>query len=351
MSCELNRSTSLSEVTPDGEKPDSNCGTKLNTNNDIDELIIYTGQSSIGDDCNKIETFPRGIKEIAIYNASFGTRELAPALLSAIRSVYLKPWNVMITRSLEYNRDDVLYIIICPAGLGMKKIQMPKYYINWQLEYLNGNYNNPVYIERLRGALMNWDYSQTNIEIAKNRDNIHEIYVPPGFNEAITTLDILNGDYLYTDHGKDIDILFLGYCEAYPRRVTIRENCYKANMKIWFVSDLDLEGMKKAIRRSKICINMAAFEGFILHKIRMNVLLANQACVVSEVSIDRNSNIPYQNNGVCFVPYESIVETVWELLQHFDQRRAMALQSHRWYRNHQHWTDIVDFNKLLPSTY
>ena len=294
--------------------------------------------------------FPDTIKKIAIYNASFGTRELGPALLSAIRSVHIKPWNVSLVSNIGYDKEDVLYIIICPAGLGMKDIPMPKYYINWQLEYLNGNYDNTVYIERLRKALYNWDYSQFNIDIAKSRDNIEEIYVPPGFNETICTPDILNGNYVYTDEGKDIDVLFLGYCDAYPRRLLMRENMFKSGMKIWFVSDLDLEGMKQAIRRSKICINMAAFEGFILHKIRFNILLANQACVVSECSIDRDADIPYGENGVAFIPYESIIETVWNLLNDFERRRDMALRAYRWYRNTQHWTDIIDFNKLLPST-
>ena len=293
---------------------------------------------------------PSTIKKIAIYNASFGTRELGPALLSAIRSVYFKPWNVSVVDSLERDGEDTLYIIICPAGLGMKETKMPKYYINWQLEYLNGNYDNDVYVERLRGALANWDYSQFNIDICKNRYNIESIYVPPGFNETISTPDILNGSYLYTDQGKDVDVLFLGYCEAYPRRILVRDNCYKSHMRMWFVSDLDIEGMKRAIRRAKICINMAAFEGFILHKIRMNILLANQACVVSEASIDREADAPYGENGVCFVPYDSIIEKVWDLLDNYEERRAMALQSHRWYRNDKRWVDIVDFNRLLPPT-
>lgn len=302
--------------------------------------------------CLREETnvFPDTIKQIAIYNGSFGTRELGPALLSAVRSVYPKPWNVTLTSNLECGRDDVLYIIICPAGLGKEEIPMPKYYINWQLEYLEGRYNNRVYIERLRGALANWDYSQFNIKIAESRDNIKEIYVPPGFNETISMPEILSGEYIYTDEGKDVDVLFLGYCEAYPRRIHIRENCFRSNMRIWFVSDFNIQGMQKAIRRSKVCINMAAFEGFILHKIRMNILLANQACVVSEVSIDRDADAPYKQNGVSFVPYESIVATVWELVHNFERRRDLAMQAYRWYRNTQRWNDIVDFNKLLPPT-
>ena len=59
---------------------------------------------------------------------------------------------------------------------------------------------------------------------------------------------------------------------------------------------------------------------------------------------------PFEQNVVWFTGYENIIETVWDLLRNFEARRAMALQAHRWYRNTQYWTDIVDFNKLLPST-
>jgi len=293
--------------------------------------------------------FPDTIKKIAIYNASFGTRELGPALLSAIRSVHLKPWNVSLVNNIEYDKEDILYIIICPAGLGMKDIPMPKYYINWQLEYLNGNYDNEVYIERMRGAIANWDYSQFNIKISRIRDNIESIHVPPGFNETVSLHDIINGDYIYTDEGKDIDVLFLGWCNPFPRRLHIRDNCERAGLKTWFVCGLNDLEMKQAIRRSKVCINISTIENFIFHTIRMNLLLSNQACVVSEDTIDRIDYLEYEQNGVCIVPFDNIIEIVHDLVHDFERRRNMALKSYKWYRNNRRWTDIVDFNKLLPS--
>ena len=300
-----------------------------------------------GMDCNG---FPLTIKQIAIHSCSGVTRELLPALLSAIRLVHPKPWNIVLSNGLEHDRDDILYVVICPAGLTLNQTKMPMYYINWQLEYLNGNYDNDVYIERLRGALANWDYSQFNIDICKNRYNIESIYVPPGFNEEVSSPDVLSGKYLYTDQGKDIDVLFLGWCDPFPRRLLIRDNCVRAGLKCWFVCGLDDHQMKQAIRRSKVCINIATTDSFIFHKIRISLLLSNQACVVSESTIDRSSNLIYEENGVCVVPYDSVVETVFELVQNFELRRSMALKSYRWYRNTQRWTDIVDFNKLLPGT-
>lgn len=294
--------------------------------------------------------FPDSIKVIAIYNASFGTRELAPALLSAIRSVHPKPWNIIKTDSFECNRDDILYIIICPAGLTMNDVAMPKYYINWQLEFMIGSYNVANYINRMKKAIVNWDYSTYNIKTSKERDNIDSIYVIPGFNETISSQDILNGNYVYTDEGKDIDVLFLGYCEAYPRRKLIHENFKNSGLNINFVSDLDLEGMKGVIRRSKVCINMAAQDTFILATVRLNILLSNQSCIVSETSIDTYADSLYSPHGVQFVPFDEIVETSWNLVQNFELRRNMAIKSYQWYKNERYWTNIVDFNNLLPST-
>jgi len=294
--------------------------------------------------------FPDTIKQIAIHNCSGVTRELVPALLSAIRSVHPKPWNVVLANGLQYDRDDVLFLIICPAGLGKNNVPMPKYYINWQLEYLNGNYDNDAYIDRMRGALANWDYSQHNIRLSRIRDNIESIFVPPGFNESVSLPDIVRGEYIYTDEGKDIDVLFLGWSDPFPRRKDIRENCIRAGLKTLFTHCFNDNEMKQAIKRSKVCINIATTDSFIFHTIRMNLLLSNQACIVSEHTIDRADNLEYEQNGVCVVSYHDIVETVWNLVHNFEVRRNMALRSYQWYYNTRRWTNIVDFNKLLPST-
>lgn len=288
------------------------------------------------------------INKIGIYNGSFGTRELAPALLSAIRSVHSKPWNISIVNVLEINKEDILYIIICPAGLRKDAI-LPKKYITWQLEYMDGVYNNLDYINILRGALINWDYSVFNINFLKEKFNITSVHVPPGFNCFIAQRDITEGLYIYSDEGKDIDILFLGYCEAYPRRKLFRDNCNKTGLKTYFVSNLDLEGMKNVIRRSKVCINLAAKDVFVLATIRLNILLSNQSCIVSELSIDDDADALYSKHGVCFAPYNDLIEKAYYLVHNYVIRKNMAIKSYQWYRNERIWTDIINFNSLLPN--
>jgi hypothetical protein len=289
------------------------------------------------------------IEKIYIYNASICTRELPQALLSAIRLVHDKPWNIEIVHEIDPTKDNILYIIICPAGLN-RAIKMPKYYINYQLEYILGRYDSDNYNEKLRGAIANWDYSKFNMEILKVRDNIDSVYVPPGFNESISTEDILNGNYLYNDDDKEYDILFLGYCEIYPRRTKVRKEFYKSGRKCLFIVDKDLNEMKTLIRKSKICINMASTDTFILAKIRLNILLSNQACIVSEESIDDDADKLYKKSGMLIVPFSKLVSESLNLLDNFEKRREMAIKGYQWYKTQRNWNDIVDFKSLLPET-
>lgn len=295
--------------------------------------------------------FPSSIDQIVIFNASFGTRELDSALFATLRTILPCPWKVSIGTFLEQNRDDLLYCIICPAGLGTNPT-LPKYFIVWQLEDLQGTYNNENYLNILRSALMVWDYSQFNVDLLRKEHNISAIYCPPGFSETITSPDLLNGVYLYNDQTKDIDILFLGYCDAYPRRILLREQCKelcaKENLKMLFVSDFDIQGMRDLIRRSRVCLNFAVWDVFVLAKIRLNILLSNQAFVISEIACDKDAVELYSESGMVFTSYENLLSETLSYLHKPEERRKRAIQSYQWYRKRS-WAKIFSFEKYLPK--
>ena len=303
--------------------------------------------------------FPDTIKYIHIYNASYGTRELDSAMLCAIRSVHPQPWNVELVEDYYLDRDDVLYIMICPAGLMTdmdKSVTIdditPIYYISWQLEsFVAGNKNEKteIYQKYLSKSLYVWDYCIDNIKIFRNKYNVETIYVPVGYTETIASADIVHESYVYNDEGKDVDILFLGYSKDYPRRVKIRDKLFNDGFRIWFVSDLNLEEMQAAIRRSKVCINILCKDSFPLTTIRLNILLSNMACVLSEIPFGKRAFNMYKNGGVVFTEYDKLIEKCQELVNDFEKRRSIAVKSHQWYKNNSRWTDIVDFNRLLPT--
>lgn len=293
-------------------------------------------------------TFPSTIKSIAIYNASFGTRELARALLDAIHAVYATPQHVTITSTLDNDRDDILYIVICPAGFGASNITKgPKYYINYQLEptfVLDRN----TYLPILSAAICNWDYCQYNVQYLTSLYNINSLYLPIGYTPCISTNEIISANYMYQEQDKDVDVLFLGYCEAYPRRLKIRDDLYRVGLRIWFVSDFDLTNMQQAIKRARICLNIHNADNMnSLETIRLNILLSNYACIVSEevIAPERND----YKEALIFTPYKDLVGKCLELKWQSQQRLDQAVKSYQWYSTKRRWNDLVDFTKLLPA--
>lgn len=292
-------------------------------------------------------TFPNTIKNIVIYNASFGTRELSRALLYAIRAVYPTPQSVTIGDSFENNRDDVLYIIICPAGFGASNISKgPRYYINYQLEP-TFVLDRPTYLPLLSAAICNWDYCRYNVQYLTSLHGVKSLYLPVGYTPCVSTSEIITDSYMYSEQDKDIDVLFLGYCEAYPRRIKIRDELYRRGLRIWFVSDLDLTGMQKAIKRARICLNFHNADNMnSLETIRLNILLSNYACIVSE-EVAASESDQYKE-ALIFTPYDKLVDKCCLLKHQVEQRLSQAIKSYQWYSNERRWNDIVDFNKLLP---
>lgn len=291
--------------------------------------------------------FPETISNIGIFNASHATTELPNALLLAIRSVHNKPDKVNIVSSLTYDDNSVLYIIICPAGIWRGKyMQAPLYYITYQLDPII-IFDDEPYRKLLSGAIYNWDYSRKSLEYCNGKYDFRMHYLPPGYVETLSLPDIINNTYIYTDEGKDIDVLFLGW-DIHNRRKLIKDALTQSGLNVWFVCTLDINGMKQAIRRSKICINIHYVDDMkIFESIRMNILLSNQTCIISEDIDDPETKI-YEDN-IIFVSYHELIPKCVEMIYDPERRRTQAIKSHQWYRNNRYWNKIVDFNKLLPN--
>jgi hypothetical protein len=291
--------------------------------------------------------FPSNITQIAIFNASHVTTEFPLAFLSTIRHVHPHPEKVRLVSQSDYHDENTLYIIICPAGFGSDRyIIKPKYYINYQLEPTPILERKP-YRDFLSGAIVNWDYSRKNVKFLERYPEIKSCYLPLGYNPCISAPDIIDGRYVYSDEGKDVDVLFLGW-DVYDRRRKIRDELYQAELRIWFVCGLDLVGMQNAIRRSKICINIHVSDTTsCLETVRLNILLSNQACIVNEDLPDPELEI-YRDHLIT-VPYGDLVQTCVDLLKDPIKRRRLAIKSFQWYRNEREWNRLMDFNQLLPK--
>ena len=286
---------------------------------------------------------------IAIYNASDATVELAQALLATIKSVHAKPWLVSLVDAYTYNSDQILYIIVCAAGNGAseKDIALPKHYIAYQLEPTVILERQP-YQKLLKGAHAVWDYSPLNVSYLDSLA-IPSIHVPVGYHPSTSALDVVSGQRSYTDHSKDIDVLFLGV-DTYPRRQKIRNELYSRGLRIWFVCGMGIKQMQETIKRAKICLNLHVRDDMsCLETVRLNVLLSNQACIVSEDFGEvKDGTVEEYSSAVQFSSYDKLVDTCVELVGNFQRRQQLAHQGYQWYLQ-RNWTDIVPFTKLLPS--
>ena len=293
--------------------------------------------------------FPETIKRIAIFNASPVTRELPYALLNVLRSIHQHPELIDVVDTIDYNSDTLLYVIICPAGFGSDRyVAKPKYYITYQLEPITVLEREP-YRDFLKGAICNWDYSQANVDYCNKRPELGITigHVPMGYTATTTSLDILYHSWYYNESEKHIDVLFLGW-DAHHRRRAIREQMQQAGLNVQFLINLDLTGMQRAIRHSKICLNMHALDNMVnLETVRLNILLSNQACVVSEDINDDTKEI-YRDH-IIITPYDELVTTCKKLVAQPELRKQKAMQSYLWYSTKRHWADLVPFSLMLPD--
>jgi hypothetical protein len=193
---------------------------------------------------------------------------------------------------------------------------------------------------------MNWDYSPKNVAYLARYPEIKSMYVPLGYAPHIAAPDVADGRYYYNDHGRDIDVLFLGW-DIYERRRLIKEGLMAAGLQVLFTTELDLAGMQRAIRRAKVCLNLHGIaEILCLETVRLNILLSNQACVLNETLDD--PEVEVYGDSILTVPYDQIVPTCCRLVLQPRLRQSMALKSFQWYRREREWTRIVDFNSLVP---
>lgn len=291
--------------------------------------------------------FPSTITEIQILSVSHVTTELPIALLSSLRFVHKFPHKINCVGHYEYDKDHILYIIICPAGLGSDLYNVgPKYYITYQLEPTL-ILERETYRHFLSKALCNWDYSLKNVEYLQQFPEIKSLYVPFGYAPYIASHEVGDGRIYYDDDIKVIDVLFLGW-DIYERRSKIREMLIQSGLRVLFTSNLDIYGMQNVIKRSKICLNLRSSSSVVcLETVRLNILLSNQACIVNE-DLDDNEKLIY-NSYIYTVPYDKLVDKCIELVNRPEERRQMAHKSFQWYRKEREWTRIVDFNKLVPD--
>jgi hypothetical protein len=191
---------------------------------------------------------------------------------------------------------------------------VPGNFVIYQTEQVqNTQLMTPAYINTLRTHEV-WDYSLKNIE-ALEKIGIKAKYVPVGYMPSMRVIKPAQ---------KDIDILHYGSCN--PRRQEILGQLLDADLKV--VHIFNCYGAKRdaMIARAKIVINIHYYDSCIFEIFRVSHLMANEACVVSEIGDDAALEGPYRD-AIAMCEYGELVAQCQKLLAAPEQvRREIALQ-------------------------
>lgn len=170
---------------------------------------------------------------------------------------------------------------------------------------------------------MVWDYAKENIALLRRAGLARLALLPICHHPWLTRIP--------RNMRKDIDVLFIGSLNE-RRRKTLQE-MHAAGMAV--VSLFNKYGGERdaVMSRAKIMLNMHFYEARIFEAVRVSYYLSNGLCVLSEGSGDKALDAEW-GAGVCFAPYQDLVQKAQALLAHEALRmdfgtRGLALMRQR----------------------
>jgi hypothetical protein len=167
----------------------------------------------------------------------------------------------------------------------------------------------PEYLQLLKHYPV-WDYSPQNIA-ALARYGIQAILCGVGYMPGLARIAKAQIE--------DIDVLFIGSLNARRRAILAALN----GRRVVHVFDLYGPERDAFIARAKIVLNVHYYESKVFEIVRVSFLLANQKCVVSELGQDEVLEAMFRE-GIRFVPYDSLAQTCFDLLERPQQRHELA---------------------------
>jgi hypothetical protein len=155
----------------------------------------------------------------------------------------------------------------------------------------------------LLGGFMVWDYATENIASLRQMGIGAAALWPLCHYPGLTRIP--------QNRTKDIDVLFIGSLNE--RRRSMLARLQQAGMGV--VSLFNKYGQERddVIARAKIMLNIHFYEARIFEAVRVSYYLANGLCVLSESSGDAMLDAEW-GAGVCFAPYQGLVQKAQALL-------------------------------------
>jgi predicted O-linked N-acetylglucosamine transferase (SPINDLY family) len=183
-------------------------------------------------------------------------------------------------------------------------------WIPFQLEQLYTHPRTTKWLEILAHAAQVWDYDPANIEFLRSHGITNVTHVPIGFHPDLRR--IVTGPV-------DIDVLHYGSLTL-RRRMILDELAKRCRATSLF--NIYGPARDEAIARSKIVLNVHAYEGSVFEQARVSYLLNNARCVVTEDSLYN----PYREMAVS-CKYEELIGRCMSLLANDPERQRLAAEA------------------------
>jgi len=157
------------------------------------------------------------------------------------------------------------------SGSDLTKLPEETVVINTEpLHATSSNWANKIF--SLRDTTEIWDYSASNVSLLRAKGFSRTKFLPLGFHRALARLSKMRV--------QDIDILFYG--SLTPRRLNILRKLKSDGLNVTAVYDVYGSERDKLIERSKVILNIHAYENGAIESPRLFYLLTNSKAVVSE---------------------------------------------------------------------
>ncbi len=157
------------------------------------------------------------------------------------------------------------------------------------------------YLDTLRRCRV-LDYQRPNVEYLASL-GIEAFHLPFGYHPKMERCQPV---------AKDIDVLMVG--SMTPRRLSVLNQLCLAGLNVRYVLGCYGKELDDLVPRAKAHLNVHRYEGHPLEVVRLNYLMANASCVVSEPGWDFKEAQSY-SGGVIFSDYDNLAQTVFDVLR------------------------------------
>ncbi|KAG5184574.1 hypothetical protein JKP88DRAFT_208218 [Tribonema minus] len=210
----------------------------------------------------------------------------------------------------EFQDPTHLFVVICDHYFAL----MPHTYILLQLEQLAAF----QYLQKhLPDALVIWEFSSFGLSFLR-----HVLHMPASYMPAYTNFE---KPAEATSDGS-IAVLFFGWIHL--RRLPVLQALLNAGVPLTIKELVYGSELDEAVREAQIVVNIHRVDSASLEVHRLNRLLLQGKCIVSEPSSDPILDAIY-SRGVVFAHVGDIVEVLHELLADPGQRRIWEVNALR----------------------